>query len=197
MLGHHLTRLCGTKLILAPRSIVIATAAVAPISSMAEKAANIYGFEHKDIDGNDVSMSKYKGKVTLIVNVASAWGLTKVNYAQLAQIHETYAPKGLEIVGFPCNQFGSQEPGSNAEIKQFAADHGAKWGLMEKCKVNGSDAIPLYQYLKKKCTGTLTNAIKWNFTKFLVNREGVAVKRYSPKTDPVKIIPDIEKLLAE
>jgi len=161
----------------------------------AEKAANIYGFDVKDIDGNGVNLGRYQGKVVLIVNVASQWGLTKTNYAQLAQIHESHSSKGLVILGFPCNQFGSQEPGTNAEIKAFATDKGAKFDMMSKVNVNGNEAIPLYQYLKKKCKGTLTNSIKWNFTKFLINKDGVAVKRYSPQTEPEKILPDIEKLL--
>jgi len=200
MLG-NIYKLCGTKLLVGKSPTIFGSTAVlaatcATMAASAEKAANIYGFDVKDIDGNDVSMSRYQGKVVLIVNVASAWGLTKANYAQLAKLHESHADKGLAIVGFPCNQFGSQEPGSNAEIKAFAAAQGAKFDMMDKVNVNGN-AIPLYVYLKKKCTGTLTNAIKWNFSKFLVNKEGVAVKRYSPQTEPVKILPDIEKLLAE
>ena len=161
----------------------------------AEKAPNIYGFNAADIDGNDVNMEKYKGKVVLIVNVASEWGLTKSNYAQLNQLHEKYSPE-LAIVGFPSNQFGSQEPGTNEQIKEFARQNqGAKFDLFAKVDVNGNQTIPLYQYLKKKATGTLTNAIKWNFTKFLVTKEGVAYKRYSPQTEPLKMVPDIEKLL--
>jgi len=112
-----------------------------------------------------------------------------VNYAQLAQLHEKYSPR-LAILGFPCNQFGSQEPGTNEEIKQFALDHGAKFDMFAKIKVNGEGTDPLWEFLKKKQGGLMGNFIKWNFTKFLVDTNGNPVARYSPKTNP---IPDIEK----
>jgi len=112
-----------------------------------------------------------------------------VNYAQLAQLHEKYSPR-LAILGFPCNQFGSQEPGTNQEIKEFAASHGAKFDMFAKIKVNGEGTDPLWEFLKKKQGGLMGNFIKWNFTKFLVDSKGVPVARYSPKTNP---IPDVEK----
>jgi len=149
---------------------------------------NIYGFTCNDIDGNPVSLEKYRGKTVLIVNVASKWGLTAVNYTQLVQLHGRYAPH-LAILGFPCNQFGGQEPGTPQEIKDFIAQYGVQFDMFAKIKVNGDDADPLWNYLKSKQGGLLGNFIKWNFTKFLVDTNGVPVARYSPKTNP---IPDIE-----
>jgi len=160
-------------------------------------AANIYEFSAYDIDGAKVSLEKYRGLVAYIVNVASAWGLTKKNYDEMAQLHDRYFDKGLRILAFPCNQFGSQEPGTPQEIKEFAKNHGFKDDLFGKIKVNGGEAHPLWKYLKEKQTGTLTNAIKWNFSKFLINRKGIPVKRFAPNVAPLDIVPDIEKLLAE
>uniref|UniRef100_A0A913ZZ30 Glutathione peroxidase n=1 Tax=Patiria miniata TaxID=46514 RepID=A0A913ZZ30_PATMI len=157
---------------------------------------NIYGFTVKDIDGNEVSLSKYKGHVALIVNVASQCGLTNKNYAQLQELHAKYAEsKGLRILAFPCNQFGGQEPGTDEQIKEFAAKKGAQFDLFDKINVNGDNAIPLYKFLKKKQHGTLTNAIKWNFSKFLINKKGEPVKRYGPQTAPKDIEKDIVKEL--
>uniref|UniRef100_A0A913XGN7 Glutathione peroxidase n=1 Tax=Exaiptasia diaphana TaxID=2652724 RepID=A0A913XGN7_EXADI len=156
---------------------------------------SIYDFEVKDIDGNAVPLEKYKGFVTLIVNVASKCGFTKKNYTQLQELHQKYAEKGLRILAFPCNQFGSQEPGSNEEIKEFAKGYGAEFDLFSKIDVNGSNADPLWVYLKKAKKGTLTDNIKWNFTKFLCDKEGVPVKRYAPSTAPADIVKDIEKEL--
>jgi len=169
-------------------------------SKMAENpdpkaARSILEFHALDIDGNDVALSKYEGYVTYIVNLASQWGLTKKNYAQLAELHASYYERGLRILGFPCNQFGKQEPGTNAEIKEFAIAHGAKFDLFSKIEVNGSNAHPLYKFLKKAQGGTFGDSIKWNFTKFLCNKKGVPVKRYSPTSDPLSAVKDIEAQL--
>lgn len=158
-------------------------------------AKTMYEFSANDIDGNEVSLEKYKGHVCVVVNVASAWGLTDKNYKQLVELDQKFADsKGLRILAFPCNQFNSQEPKSNAEIKEFAqGKYGAKFDLFAKINVNGDDAIPLYKFLKIKQKGTFGNRIKWNFTKFIVNKEGIPVKRYSPTTDPKDMVKDLEK----
>ena len=114
-----------------------------------KSATSILEFEALDIDGNVVQLSKYKGYVTYIANVASKWGLTEENYTQMAELHSSYAEKGLRILAFPCNQFGAQEPGTNQVIKQFALDRGAKYDLFSKIDVNGDDAHPLYKYMKE------------------------------------------------
>ena len=158
-------------------------------------ATSIFDFHALSIDGEDVDLSKYKGFVTYIVNVASQWGFTKKNYAQLAELHSRYFEKGLRILAFPCNQFGKQEPGTNAEIKAFALEHGAEYDLFSKIDVNGDSAHPLYKYLKSKQKGTFGNSIKWNFSKFLCNKEGIPVKRYASTTDPLSCVKDIEKNL--
>jgi len=161
-----------------------------------KSAKSIYDFCVTDIEGNEVSLDKYKGKVCLIVNVASKWGFTAKNYTQLQALHVKLAEKGLAILAFPCNQFGSQEPGSNEQIKEFAQEnYGAQFDLYSKIDVNGNKADPLYKFLKAKQKGTLGDFIKWNFSKFLVNKEGMPVKRYSPNTEPFSIEKDIEPLL--
>lgn len=160
-----------------------------------KKAASIYEFSAKDIDGNEVSLEKYKGHVVLILNCASKWGFTEKNYTQLQALHAKYAEsKGLRILGFPCNQFGSQEPGTEAEIKTFVTDKfNVQFDMFSKINVNGNDGHPLFKYLKHKQGGTLGDFIKWNFTKFLVNKEGIPVKRYAPNTEPNSIEKDFEK----
>uniref|UniRef100_A0A7E4VBF8 Glutathione peroxidase n=1 Tax=Panagrellus redivivus TaxID=6233 RepID=A0A7E4VBF8_PANRE len=165
-------------------------------SVMSAEDRTIYQFTVKDSDGADVSLEKYRGKVVLIVNVASACGLTDSNYKQLKELLDTYHERGLEIAAFPCNQFGGQEPGCDADIKNFIADkYKFDPDLYSKINVNGADAAPLYQFLKKEQGGTLIDAIKWNFTKFLVNREGRVVERFAPTTAPKDIVKYIEKLL--
>uniref|UniRef100_A0A914CGA6 Glutathione peroxidase n=1 Tax=Acrobeloides nanus TaxID=290746 RepID=A0A914CGA6_9BILA len=161
---------------------------------MADKT--IYQFNAKDADGNDTSLEKYKGNVVLVVNVASECGLTNSNYTQLKEVLEKYRDQGLRIAAFPCNQFGGQEPACELDIKKFVNNnYHFEPDLYAKIDVNGDNAHPLYKFLKKEQGGTLTDAIKWNFSKFLVDKEGHPVKRYSPTTEPKDIIKDIEKLL--
>lgn len=160
-----------------------------------DNASSIFKFQALNIDGDVVKLSKYEGFVTYIVNVASKWGMTEKNYAQLAELHTRYAEKGLRILAFPCNQFGNQEPGTNAEIKEFALARGAKYDLFAKIQVNGNDAHPLYKFLKRKQKGTFGNAIKWNFSKFLCDKNGIPVARYAPTKDPLSCVSDIEKYL--
>lgn len=144
---------------------------------------SIYQFEVKDIDENDVSLAEYKDKVILIVNTASKCGLTP-QYKELEELYQKYKDKGLVILGFPANNFLSQEPGSNLEIKQFCeANYGVSFPMFAKISVKGNDIHPLYQYLTQKSeNGTLDAPVKWNFQKFLIDKNGVLVASYSPKT---------------
>ncbi|XP_014094299.1 uncharacterized protein Gtpx isoform X2 [Bactrocera oleae] len=160
-------------------------------------AKTIYEFTVKDTYGNDVSLDKYKGNVVLVVNIASQCGLTKNNYAKLTTLLEKYEEKGLRILNFPTNQFNSQMPEADGEAMVcHLRDAKANIGdVFQKIDVNGSGAAPIYQFLKHKQSGTLGSSIKWNFTKFLVNKDGVPVDRYAPTTDPMDIAKDIEKLL--
>jgi glutathione peroxidase len=158
--------------------------------------ASIYDFTVKDIHGKDVKLDRYKGKALLIVNTASKCGFTP-QYKGLEALYEKLSGKGLEILGFPCNQFGAQEPGTEAEIESFCeVNYGVTFPMFAKIDVNGKGADPLYQYLKEAKPGLLgSEAIKWNFTKFLVDRKGNVVERYAPNAEPASIAPDIEKLL--
>jgi len=158
--------------------------------------AGIYDFTVKDIHGKSVKLAVYKGKPLLIVNTASECGFTP-QYKGLEALYKKLHGKGLEILGFPCNQFGAQEPGSEAEIEQFCeVNYGVTFPMFAKIDVNGDNAAPLYKYLKKEKTGLMgSEAIKWNFTKFLVDRDGNVVERYAPNTEPAGIAGDIEKLL--
>lgn len=159
-----------------------------------KKAASIYEFKADDIDGNEVSLEKYKGHVCVIVNVASKWGMTDKNYTELQALHEEYAEsRGLRILAFPCNQFGSQEPGTNEDIKKFAEGYHVQFDMFAKIDVNKDSAHPLWKYLKSKQGGTLGNFIKWNFSKFLIDKDGQPVKRYSPQTAPFDMKADLEK----
>ncbi|EYU29206.1 hypothetical protein ABFS82_05G125600 [Erythranthe guttata] len=157
----------------------------------------VHDFTVKDIDGTDVSLGKFKGKALLIVNVASRCGLTSSNYTELSQIYEKYKAQGFEILAFPCNQFGGQEPGSNPEIKQFACTrYKAEFPIFDKVDVNGPNTAPVYQFLKSSAGGFLGDLVKWNFEKFLVDKNGKVVERYPPTTSPLQIEKDIQKLLA-
>ena len=158
--------------------------------------ASIYDFSVNDIHGKEQKLDEYKDKVLLNVNVASKCGFTP-QYNGLEALYEKLHGRGFEILGFPSNQFGAQEPGNEAEIAQFCElNYGVKFPLFAKIDVNGSDAAPLYQYLKKAKPGLLgSEAIKWNFTKFLVDRKGKVVERYAPNVEPQAIAGDIEKLL--
>jgi glutathione peroxidase len=158
---------------------------------------SIYDFEALAIDGQPVALSAHKGQVMLIVNTASACGFTP-QFAGLEQLHQIYAAQGLTVLGFPCNQFGSQDPGSNEDIGAFCQrNYGVSFTMMEKIKVNGDGAHPLYQWLTAEAPGILgSKAIKWNFTKFLVGKDGRVIKRYAPQDAPQKIAQDIEAALA-
>jgi len=160
------------------------------------KDMNLYDIEVKDINGNIIQLEKYKNKVMLVVNVASKCGFTN-QYEGLEKLHETYSDEGLSILGFPCNQFLSQEPGTEDEIKEFCSlNYGVKFDLFSKIDVNGSKEHPLYKYLKDNSSGILgTDIIKWNFTKFLIDRNGNVINRYSPSTTPQDIELDIKGLL--
>ena len=144
----------------------------------------IYSFSVKDADLNEVSLKTFKNKVLLIVNVASFCGLT-YQYKGLENIYKKYVNKGLEILGFPCNQFAFQEPGTNEEIKDFCeSNYGVTFRIMNKINVNGSNADPFYNFLKEQKPGVIeTPQIKWNFTKFLINRDGYVVERFSPQAE--------------
>ncbi|CAN6448913.1 unnamed protein product [Victoria cruziana] len=165
---------------------------------MAENSSfsSIYDFTVKDIKGNDVNLATYRGNVLLIVNVASMCGLTNSNYKELNVLYEKYKSQGFEILAFPCNQFGGQEPGSNEEITEVACTRfKAEFPIFDKVEVNGKDAAPVYKFLKSQKGGILGDGIKWNFTKFLVNKDGKVVERYAPTTSPMKIEKDILNLL--
>lgn len=156
----------------------------------------IYDFEVKDIDGKMVSLKKYEGKVLLIVNVASKCGFTP-QYTELEQVYKEYKNQGFEILGFPCNQFGAQEPGNEEEIKQFCSlTYDVSFPLFAKVDVNGDNAAPIYTYLKESLPGILgTKAIKWNFSKFLVDRKGKPVQRFAPNDKPLELVDSIKKYL--
>jgi len=157
--------------------------------------SSIYDFTMKSITGEDVSLSGFRGKVMLIVNVASKCGLTS-QYEGLEELYRTYKDRGLEVLGFPCNQFGGQEPGSEAEIAQFCTtNYGVSFPMFAKIDVNGAGEHPLYAFLKNAKGGLFGDAIKWNFAKFLIDRDGNVVDRYAPTTGPSSITGDVEKLL--
>jgi glutathione peroxidase len=159
--------------------------------------STVYDFEARQIDGKTVSLAKFKGKPLLIVNTASACGFTP-QFAGLEKLHEKYGGKGLVVLGFPCNQFGAQDPGSDAEIAGFCqVNYGVSFPMMSKIDVNGPAAHPLYQWLTKEAPGLLgSTGIKWNFTKFLVGKDGQVLKRYAPQEAPESLGKDIEAALA-
>lgn len=158
---------------------------------------SVHDFTVKNIRGEEVSLSQYAGKLMLIVNTASKCGFTP-QYTGLQKLYEQYGNDGLAVLGFPCNQFNHQEPGTEEEIASFCQlNHGVTFPLFAKIDVNGPDAHPLYQYLTKEAPGLLgTKAVKWNFTKFLVDGSGKVLKRFAPTDSPEEIGKHIEKLLA-
>lgn len=159
-----------------------------------KEANSIYEFTVNDIKGNPVSLEQYKGHVCIIVNVASQCGYTKNNYKELVELYDDYSEsKGLRILGFPCNQFGGQEPGDATEICNFVASKNVKFDMFEKINVNGAQAHPLYVYLKHKQGGLLFDAIKWNFTKFIIDKDGQPVERHGPNTSPKDLVKSLEK----
>jgi len=166
------------------------------ILTSGDKKMSIYDFNVKTLTGQKIALSTYKGKVLLIVNVASKCGFTP-QYKGLQTLYELYHDRGFEVLGFPCNQFREQEPANEKEIQQFCTlNYGVKFPMFAKIKVNGDDAHPLYRYLKKEQPGFLgTKSIKWNFTKFLVDRKGDVIKRYGSMTKPEEIASDIKALL--
>lgn len=157
----------------------------------------IYEFSAKTISGQDKSFSDYKNKVMLIVNTASNCGFTP-QYEGLEKLHQKYTDNGLEILGFPCNQFGGQEPGSEQDIqKGCLINYGVSFQMFSKIDVNGKNESPIFKYLKKAKSGILGKKIKWNFTKFLVDKDGKVLKRYPSLTKPEAIEKDIKKLLSQ
>ena len=154
-------------------------------------AQKFYDFKANSLSGEEISMESYEGKVVLIVNTASKCGFTP-QFAGLEELYKKYKDQGLVILGFPCNQFAHQDPGTNAEIGEFCTkNYGVTFQMMEKIDVNGKDAHPLYKYLKNVLGGTLGDSIKWNFTKFLIDRKGLPVKRYAPSVKPDDLEADI------
>ncbi|MBQ4838315.1 MULTISPECIES: glutathione peroxidase [Pseudoalteromonas] len=154
-----------------------------------------YEFTANTLQGKPYAFSNLKGKVVLVVNTASKCGLTP-QYEGLQQLHQELHSDGLEVIGFPCNQFGQQEPGNASDIQQGCLiNYGVDFTMMEKIDVNGERAHPIYQYLKTALPGLLTNNIKWNFTKFLIGKDGQPLKRYAPTTKPEKIKADIIQAL--
>ncbi len=159
---------------------------------------SVYDFSARTIDGTDLALSTYRGHPLLIVNVASKCGFTP-QYAGLEALYKKYHPRGLEVLGFPCDQFGHQEPGDEAEIKKFCSlNYSVSFPMFAKINVNGKDAHPLYKYLKATRSGILgLEAVKWNFTKFLVDKEGLPVKRYAPADKPDGLGSDVEAVLSK
>ena len=157
----------------------------------------IYDLSANLNNGKDQKLSAYKGKVLLIVNTASKCGFTP-QYEGLQKLYGQFHDQGFEVLAFPCDQFGHQEPGSDADIKTFCeTNYGVDFPLFSKIDVNGANEHPLYKFLKSEKGGLLGDSIKWNFTKFLVDKSGKVVERYAPTTPPERIAPDIEKLLAK
>ncbi len=158
--------------------------------------SNVYDFEAVDIKGNSVALTDYRGKVLLIVNTASKCGFTP-QFAGLEQLYEKYRERGFAVLGFPCNQFGSQDPGSNDEIASFCQmNYGVNFPMFAKVDVNGDATHPLFKHLKTEAPGLLgSEGIKWNFTKFLINRQGEVVERFAPLTAPDGIAKAVEAAL--
>ncbi|WP_261301929.1 glutathione peroxidase [Paenibacillus andongensis] len=156
---------------------------------------NVHQFTARTIRGEEKSLADYQGQVLLIVNTATQCGFAP-QFKGLQELHDTYKEQGFSVLGFPCNQFKDQEPGDDAQVEQTCQiNFGVNFPLFSKINVNGADAHPLYQYLKKQASGLLGSSIKWNFTKFLVDQQGNVIKRFSPTTSPSKIDSQIRKLL--
>ncbi|CAA3002866.1 probable phospholipid hydroperoxide glutathione peroxidase [Olea europaea subsp. europaea] len=167
---------------------------VRKMASQSAKPQSVHEFTVKDAKGNDVNLGMYKGKILLIVNVASH-GLANSNYTELTDLYQKYKDQGLEILAFPCNQFGSQEPGTNEEIQQFACTRfKAEYPIFDKVDVNGSNSAPIYNFLKSSKGSLFGDNIKWNFAKFLIDKEGHVVDRYAPTKSPFSMEKDIKKL---
>ena len=159
--------------------------------------SSIYDFEARQINGKDIALSQFKGKVMLIVNTASKCGFTP-QFGGLEELYKSYSGKGLVVLGFPCNQFGSQDPGADGEIADFCqVNYGVSFPMMGKIDVNGPAAHPLYKWLSSEAPGLLgSKGIKWNFTKFLVGKDGQVIRRYAPTDKPEHFAKDIEAALA-
>ncbi|AIQ27972.1 glutathione peroxidase [Paenibacillus sp. FSL P4-0081] len=157
---------------------------------------SVYDYEANTLKGQEESLSKYKGKVLLVVNTASKCGFTP-QYKGLQEVYDKFKDRGFEVLGFPSNQFAKQEPGESEDIAEFCEiNYGVTFPMYEKINVNGSEAHPLFKYLSKEAPGVLgSKSVKWNFTKFLVDQEGRVLKRFSPQTTPDQIEADIAKLL--
>lgn len=156
---------------------------------------NFYAFKAKSLQGKEISMDQYRGKTVLVVNTASKCGLTP-QFEGLESLYQAYKGKGFVILGFPCNQFANQEPGDEKTISEGCVlNYGVSFQMFSKVDVNGENAHPLYKYLKKEKSGIFGSGIKWNFTKFLIDKNGNPVKRYAPTTKPEKIEKDLKKLL--
>lgn len=162
---------------------------------METRMEQFYSLSAKTLSGEEKSMEQFRGKVVIVVNTASKCGFTP-QYDGLQKLYETYKERGLVILGFPCNQFANQEPGAATDIAEGCRiNYGVSFPLFDKIDVNGKDAHPLFVFLKKECSGLLGSRIKWNFTKFLLNKEGKPVKRFSPRTEPEDMAKYIEELL--
>ncbi|MBA4330116.1 MAG: glutathione peroxidase [Polaromonas sp.] len=159
--------------------------------------SSIYDFEAQQINGQDISLPEFRGKVLLIVNTASKCGFTP-QFGGLEELHKAYAGKGLVVLGFPCNQFGSQDPGADGEIAEFCqVNYGVSFPMMGKIDVNGPAAHPLYKWLSSEAPGLLgSKSIKWNFTKFLVGKDGQVIRRYAPTDKPADLAKDVDAALA-
>ena len=156
---------------------------------------NAYQFNFSQLDGEEISLSQFKGKAILIVNTASFCGLT-YHYSGLEKLYQKYKERGLVIIGFPCNQFGKQEPGTSEEIKEFCnLNYDVTFLMSTKVDVNGKNAHPLFKYLKSELKGKLNDSIKWNFSKFLIDRDGIPFKRFSSTVEPEDISASIEEVL--
>ena len=166
-------------------------------SNQEHLVSSIYDFEAQQINGKDMALSQFKGKVMLIVNTASKCGFTP-QFGGLEELHKSYASKGLVVLGFPCNQFGSQDPGADGEIAEFCqVNYGVSFPMMGKIDVNGPAAHPLYKWLSSEAPGLLgSKGIKWNFTKFLVGKDGQVIRRYAPTDKPADMTKDVEAALA-